>query len=63
MMPLLLIGFCTYIKSGVKDFKEILTNINEYIDKSCKENDFRSTNPHIRNSLKVAVGLHVEMLR
>lgn len=62
-MPILQIGFCTFMKACVKDFKAIMKNVTKHIELNCAENDFRTEDPYVRTSFKEAVDLHVKMLR
>lgn len=63
LMPLVQIGFCTYMKACATDFKAIMKDVAEYINHEYGENDFRVTDSYIRNYFKDAVGFHVGVLR
>lgn len=63
LMPILQIGFCTYMKACAADFKSMMKDVADYIEKNYGENDIRANDPHIRICFKDAVELHVEMLR
>lgn len=62
-MPVLQIGFCTYMKACVTDFKMIMKDVADHIEKYYEENNFRFSDPYVRNSFKNAVKLHIEMLQ